>query len=398
MNPMTNRISQGCTATLAATCLCAFAAAQTTDYLIPAADGRSLGLETRWLAHVAPSPGAATAQAFTCDGDSVFVTDSACHMSRVLVASGNTVWTNACGRATDHVLDIDRASRVARIPAGKNGDLTPPTQLDEVLVTLDAAIASFDTNTGQITQTQRLERIPSTRSILHGRYLIFGARGGQLVWQQYAIGHLWKCNEVGGSIVARPIRLGSAIAVAGTSGEILVVDPDTTRQVWRRRLAGSVVGSLAAGDDALFAASADQAIHAFEAATGRPRWRFLTETPLSCDLFCDGARVYAQIPQKGLIALATKSETLLEAKVAWTAQVPGNAIARAGHRILVWDAASHTLTAVAAESGHVEGKVTVPSIVDLVVADPVSARMFVLGAGGTLQLLEALDKSVVAAE
>jgi len=375
---------------------------QTTNapsaFLVAPSEGRAIGLETRWLAHSSPSPGARATEVFACDGDSVFVADSTCHITRIVADSGTAVWSTACGRMTDRVLDIDRATFMARLPDGRNGELAPPAQLDEVLVTLDAGIVSFDAHTGHLAQTQRLERIPSTRSLHHDKYLIFGARGGQLVWQQFAVGCMWKCNELGGSILAAPIRMGDSIAAASSAGVVLAVDPDTTRQVWRRRVAGGVTGRLATGDDALFAASADQSIHAFEASTGKTRWRHLAATPLACDLFCDGSRVYAQIPGSGLTALATHTETLLETRVLWTAPVAGNAIARAGNRVLVWDAASHTLTAVDAESGHVEGRAVIPDAVDLEVADAVNCRLYLLGADGTLQLLQAADKQAVAAE
>lgn len=367
-------------------------------FLLEPGVGRAIGLETVWQSKVFLGANPHASALFITEGDSVFVVDDGCHLSRVLIANGSTVWSHGCGRATDRVLDVDRAQYIARLSAGRNGELTPPTALDEVLVTLDAAIASFDAHSGNLTQTQQLERFPTTRSIVHGRYLIFGARGGQLVWQQYAIGHLWKCNEVGGAILSRPIVVGDSIAAASTTGDILVVDPDTTRQVWRGKTAGAIKGSLAEGGGAVYAASADQSIHAFESATGKLRWRHLAGVPLECDLYCDGERVYAQIPGQGLVALLSRPAGMLESMVSWKASVPGNAICRVGHRLLVWDQPTTTLTALDAATGLVEGRATLPSCVALELSSFVDPSIFLLGADGTVQRLDAIVMPGSAAE
>ena len=358
-----------------------------TQFLLAPAEARALGLDTVWQSQVRVGGAGTAAKVFVIPGDSVFVTDAGCHVARVLIENGSTVWANACGRATDRIFDVDRTRYAARLPEGRNGELTPTTELDEVLVTLDAGIISLDAHNGHLVQTQRLERVPSTRALLHGRFLIFGARGGQLVWQQYPIGHLWKCNELGGAILSAPIEVGPALAAASTTGDVLLVNPDTTRQIWRRTLPGAVQGSLAAGDGAVFAASADQAIHAFEASTGKTRWRHLTSKALTCNLFADDERVYGQIPGEGLVALATRPSGMLEPSVVWSARVPGDAICRAGNRLLVWDAATKKLTALDAASGHIEGSAHLADVVDLEVTGATDPNLYLLGTTGTLQRL-----------
>ncbi len=362
-------------------------AATGPDFLLPPVQGRTLGFETSWQRQSETGTAWSPTKLFVTEGDSVFLADEHAHLARVQRDTGAVVWMNACGRATDRVLDVDRVTYTARLPVGTNGELTPPTQLDEVLCTLDAAIVSLNAHSGHLVQTQKLEKVPSTSSVVHGKYLIFGARGGQLVWQQFAIGHIWKCNELGGAIKSPPIAVGTSLAAASTNGEVMLFDPNTTRQYWRHTLAGGVQGRLASGGGAVFAASADHAIHAIEVNNGHQRWRYLTDAPLACNLFADDDRVYAQVPGEGLVAISTQASSMLACSLAWKSRVTGDAICRAGTRLIVWDSASLTLTAIDAATGLTEASVKLPGVVDLKVTGPVDPDMFLLGEGGKVQKL-----------
>lgn len=358
------------------------------QFLLGPAENHLLGLRTVWQTSVPLTTGATATAVFLPSGDSAFVADSHCHMSRIMVRTGTRMWTNACGRATDRVLDIDRAQYTQGSSAGERATRSGGAEVDDVLVTLDAAIATFDANTGHFSRGQKLEKVPTTRSVVFDKYLIFGARGGQLAWQQYRVGFLWKCNELGGTIKAMPIRVGDQIAAASSSGEVALVNPATTRQYWRRKLPGGIDGTLAHGADAVFAASDDQSVYAFEQSTGKTRWRYITETPLKCNLFSDGERVYGQLPGQGLVALNARTESMGTTEVAWKCSVQGDVLCRMGAMLLVWDIPSRTMTAVEASSGIIDHRVTIPRAIALEATSEIDPDIFIVSADGLLQRLE----------
>ena len=353
----------------------------------------SLGMRTVWQTKVALVGQASTARVFPADGDSVFVTDNGAHIARVLSHSGLTVWQNACGRANDRVHDVERA-RLGTT--------------DEVLVTLDTAIVVLDSGNGTLARGQKLDRIPTTQSVLHGKHLIYGAKGGFIAWQQYLAGCFWKSNELGGIIESAPILVGNLVAAGSTSGQLVLLDAETTRQVWRKKLGGPIAGHIAAGAGAIFAACGDHAVHAYEVATGALRWRYITESPLSGDVFCDGELVYTQVPGQGLVALSAaasnvdsrgKQEFLgRDGTLIWKSAVTGNAVCRVAQQVLVWDASKRILTALHTSDGSTSATLALPRVVSLAVSGPIDPDLYLLSADGVLQRCEAHDRATVQAK
>ena len=353
----------------------------------------SLGMRTVWQTKITLPPQASASRVFSTNGDSVFVADNGAHLVRVLSQTGLTVWQNACGRGNDRVHDVDRAQLRSS---------------DEILVTLDTAIAVLDTGNGTLSRPEKLERIPTTESVLFSKFLIFGSKGGFISWQQYLAGCSWKSNELGGVIQSPPILVGNMVAAASTSGQLVLLDAETTRQVWRKKLGGAIEGRVAAGSGAIFAACSDHAVHAYEIATGALRWRYLTEAPLSSDVFCDGELVYTQVPGQGLIAL-TAAATSMDAqgkqemlgrdgRLCWKSTARGNVVCRVAQQILVWDAPSKTLTAVHTSDGSTTATVALPRVVSLAVSGPLDPDLYLLSADGTLQRCEARDRATAQAK
>ncbi len=344
----------------------------------------SIGMRTVWQTKVALPPQTLATRVFVAEGDSVFVADSGAHLARVLTNNGLTVWQNACGRGNDRVHDVDRARLGST---------------DEVLVTLDTAIAVLDTGSGTLSRPEKLERIPTTESVLFGKFLIFGAKGGFVAWQQYLAGCYWKSNELGGVIKSPPILVGNMVAVASTSGQLALLEAETTRQVWRKKLGGPIEGRVAAGAGAIFAACGDHTVHAYEITGGALRWRYMTESPLSGDVFCDGEFVYTQVPGQGLVALTAVApkmdsqgqQELLgrDGRLMWKSSVQGNVICRVAQTILVWDAAKRILTALHTTDGSTVATVALPRVVSLTVSGSQDPDLYLLSADGTMQRCEA---------
>lgn len=353
----------------------------------------SIGMRTVWQSKVTLQSNESAKSLYVAGGDSFFVEDSGCHMSRLLISDGRSLWKNACGRATDKVRGVNRVV---------NG------KLDEVLITLDHAIIGLDAATGALAHGNKLTRFPLTSGVVYGKHLIFGSKGGQVVWQQYVIGYFWMANELGGIIDQPPILIqsddGATIAAASTSGQVSLLDADTTRQIWRKTLGGAIKGTLGVGANAIYAACEDRSISALEVSNGNLRWRYQTTQPLSSDVFCDGELVYLQVTGEGLLALQAKpladdATFSRDGVMKWKCMVAGKPLCKVGSRILLWDLASHTLTTVETSNGIVVAAITLPKVSQVAVTGPLDPDMFLMNTNGTVQRCEAIvpAKSTAAA-
>lgn len=56
------------------------------------------------------------------------------------------------------------------------------------------------------------------------------------------------------------------------SGEVVAIDLDTGRRVWRQTLPTAAFGATTVANDVVFATTFDGTVHAFDAASGRERW------------------------------------------------------------------------------------------------------------------------------
>lgn len=338
----------------------------------------SLGMRTVWQSKVNLQDDESAQNMFVTDGDSVFVEDSGCHISRVLSRDGRSLWKNACGRATDKVRGVNRVL---------NGNL------DEVLITLDNAIVGLDASTGVLSRGHKLTRLPRTSGVVYGKHLIFGAKGGQIVWQQYAIGYFWLANDLGGAIERPPILIGSNILAASTSGQVALLNADTTRQVWRKTLGGAIKGTMGIGADAIYAACEDHSISALELSNGNLRWRHQTNKPLTNNVFCDDDLVYLQVTGEGLVALVAKpladdATFSRDGVVKWKCTATGTPLCRVGSRIMLWDSSARMLTTVETSNGIVVATVALPKVAHLVVTGPIDPDMYLLSTNGILQRCE----------
>lgn len=347
---------------------------------------KSLGLTTVWQSQVKVGARESASQIFATDGDSVFIYDSGCNISRMLSGDGRVIWKNACGKSTDSVLGVNRVLDGAT---------------DQVLVCLDNAIVTLDGSSGKFSKAHKLTRYPDTSGVIYDNYLIFGAKGGQVAWQQFHIGYFWFANELGGIIRQPPILVGSNVVAASTSGQVAMLSATSTRQVWRRTLGGSVTGILGVGADAIYAAAADHSISALEQSNGKLRWRYQSASPLTGDVFCDGESVFVQVVGEGLIALEAKplandATFSRDGIVRWKSTATGNPICAIGSTILLWNSTAKKLTSVDASTGSVMASVTLTKVNHLIVTGPINPNLYLLGTDGLVQRCESTASAAAA--
>ena len=149
----------------------------------------SIGMRTVWQSKVTLQGNESAKTLFVTGGDSVFVEDSGCHISRVLITDGRSLWKNACGRVTDKVRGINR------VMIGT---------LDVVYITLDHALVGLDAATGALAHGNKLTRFPLTSGVVYGKHLIFGAKAAKLFGSNMSLGISgWPTNSAASLISHR---------------------------------------------------------------------------------------------------------------------------------------------------------------------------------------------------
>lgn len=65
------------------------------------------------------------------------------------------------------------------------------------------------------------------------------------------------------------------VYLAGADRQVRAIDIETGREIWHRRLSGTILGGVLLRDSTLYVASSrpDGKVHAFDERTGQPRWR-----------------------------------------------------------------------------------------------------------------------------
>ncbi|MBU3729761.1 MAG: hypothetical protein FGM37_11035 [Phycisphaerales bacterium] len=336
----------------------------------------ALRLRSRWQTSVPLPSGTSLRRVFAPAGDSVFVQDSGNGITRLKADSGSRIWRDVVGAPKDTILGVER---------GDSGGT------DVVLVTNDVDVITLECANGIRIGTQHLTRYPSTGSVRVGSFLIYGTRGGLVAWQQYALGHGWKSNSLGGSIRAQPILTPAGIAAASTDGIVALLDPATTSSLWRFKAGGAVEGSLASDGARVFCTARDNYVYAIDIGRGRAAWKFRCDGKPGSDAACLSDTVYVHESDGTMLALAADGGGKLDGTVRWRAPIRGTPIALTGSGAVAWDRATSTYTLFDPASGAVRASVTLDGVVDVRASGTTDLTIHFAAADGRVQQTQPLD-------
>jgi len=325
---------------------------------------RSLGYRIGWQTTI----GAPIVRFDVFAGD-VYALDAGNRLTRVDRATGSQVWTVTACDANDRVWGVTPGlPPYDALPWGQNDG-------DRLYVTTDPVVFEIDHATGAVVGRQDLEKIPSTDVTRYGSYLIFGTRGGQVVWHQYLVGQEWRANQLLGPIVATPTMVGTdSIAVASQGGTVLLLDAKSAGRMWGDNVFDGVSAPLTAGGGRVFVAGEDQYLWAFDARTGRVAWRYFTESPLDTQpvhaiATVDGSPrgvVLQWVESEGLVCLEADPGDTIEGKIIWRLpDARGTAIGRIGDGVVLWDGDARVLRVIDAGLGAVSRQVDLPQVKDV---------------------------------
>ncbi len=206
---------------------------------------------------------------------------------------------------------------------------------NRMVVSSDNELFAFDLDTGTLTDRHTLSRVVTTHPV---------AAAGQMVYGT-AVGHLYarRLNppvdgwafDMGSPVDTDPVLVGSVVAAVSRNGDVAMLDAATGTLVGRAKIYGGCDAAPVSGGGAVFFASLDQSIYAFET-NGALRWRIRTEQPLRTTPTFHNGTLYVPTADKGLRAI--DANTGIER---WhQPKVRGRVVGVRNGRLLTWDDAT----------------------------------------------------------
>jgi len=298
---------------------------------------RKLGYRLEWRGSPVIARSARIEDVIVRD-DIVIVRDSSNTMSVLEVGTGANRWAGEVAKP----LDIVHGTVI-----GNDGEL---------LVSTDVELLVFSSKTGTLEERQAYSILGSTAPVRVGRYLCVGGENGQMLIHNTTSGYRQHAYDFGARFEVAPVRIGEYVGAVARNGRVFMINPHTGSSIGRTRVYAGVTADLAASDDALFVASLDQSLWAFELRGAGTRWRIRTEGKLThAPVHHDGV-VYTVIPKRGLSAFDAYSGELL-----WeNADVFAPPVVKRGDRLIAFDGSN--AIAIQAVSGDIMERVALPGV------------------------------------
>jgi len=307
-------------------------------------------------------------------GDSAFVLDSRGGISRLSLGDGSVIWRSEVIGPQDRVMGIHRARLDGR---------------DRVFAVIDSEFIQLDGTTGALINRKPSKEYLSADCAVAWPYLIFASASGRLVWFHALLGVIHHQGLVNGAIRGTPQVIGNEIVAAGTSGEVAGFIKEDARMLWRRNI-GPVFGRLAEDTAGVYAASTDQSVYCLDRQSGKTRWKYFTESPITSDLSLFGDALLVQVPSEGLVCLATDSKGNMDGVRRWSADAPGTVAGAIGPNIVVIDAESRRIRLLELSRGGLVAAVPMGATSDLTIGSGNDGNLLVVASDGRVQLLEPL--------
>lgn len=308
-------------------------------------------------------------------GDSAFVLDSSGGLSRLSLEDGSVIWRSEVIGPNDRVLGLHRAHINGR---------------DRVFAVIDSEFVQLDGTTGGLITRKDSHEYLSADCAVAWPYLIFASSTGRVVWFHALLGVIHHQGLVNGAIKATPQVVGNEIVAAGTSGEVAGFIKDDARMIWRENI-GPVYGRLAEDTSGVYAASTDQSVYCLDRQSGKTRWKYFTESPITADLSLFGDALLVQVPTEGLICLAADGGGRMDGQRRWATDAPGTIVGSIGPNVLVLDDASRTVRLLDLARGGVVALVPMGGLTSVTIGDAPTGAVLAIGSEGRVQLLEPLS-------
>jgi outer membrane protein assembly factor BamB len=335
-------------------------------YVIGPTAAREIGYRIDWQY---PSMGLPIRD-FAIQADSVFTLDANNVLTRLRREEGDRVWRIPVA-----------ASRIVEILG-----ITYIPEDERIYLTTGGELLVLDSVNGSPVGKQDLERIANTAPLVFGQFLIYGSRNGQVVWHSYRLDSEWRSYQVSNSVQITPVYEDGYVIAIGSDGRIMNLLARSASQVWSTKALGPIVAPPAAGNGAVYVASLDQHLRAYELSEARsPLWQYLTESPLAEGPVLIHDRVYQQVADEGLVCFDALPLDRPGGKVLWRADdAAGSVLTRMDDTLLTWDAAGRRIQLVDDRLGAVILNLDMPQIDEIIATDVEEGDLYATGTDGRI--------------
>lgn len=296
--------------------------------------------------------------------DVVIVQESGSTITAMETLNGSRRWANQLGSELTKVFETRRVG-------------------DRLICSCDSDLYILRLDNGVIAARQRYDKVISTPPVLasNNEVAIYGTAVGQVLGHSLTLGLKRWAFDAGAAIEQPPVAVGEAVGVVARSGAVTLLNRDTGRLRGRGRTYGAADVRPVANDNAMFVASTDHSLYAFDS-EGSQIWRYRTSAPLRVQPAVHGSVLYCEIPEQGLTAFDAGT-----GKVLWSAaSVHGTVVGQRQDRLLVWG--DGALTALDPSGGAVVDRVELPGAAWVQADAFVDGRLYVAGQGGALAKFE----------
>jgi outer membrane protein assembly factor BamB len=292
----------------------------------------------------------------------VLALDSGGIISCLATRDGSTRWSDQLTGVLTRFLSLDRAGNQAQL-------------------TSESELFVLDMATGNLSGRQEFARLVSTKPIPYGTNLIYGSGVGE-VFAHVAISAVQRAKAWGHLLPAgidrNLVLIGDTVGVVSRGGDVAFLDASSGALVGRNSMYKGSATHPVADSNAMYVASLDQSVYAFNPVGGRLIWQHRTSAPLEQQPAVYGKTLFVEVAGSGLLALDTSN-----GQPRWTASdVSGAVVAVNGNRLLVWD--GKTATLVDPERGAVIERAELPRVKLLVPDKFDGGNLYAVGHSGVV--------------
>lgn len=255
------------------------------------AEWRDIGYRWDWKAAPTVSQGERPRTTVASDSLVVFQ-ETGGTVSGIVAGRGETIWANRLANPLTRFTGIKIVG-------------------DRVVVTSQAELFVLDAQTGELVERQSFERLVNTPPLVYQDQIIVGSNSGELMGHFVPAGLKAWGHLMPGVFEQAPVMVGQQVGAVTSRGRVIFVDPISKRQTGLNDIFDGPGAPLGASDKAMFVASLDQSLYAFEPQSGTQLWRHRTpDAVTSAPVFHAGV-VYCSFREEGLTALDAENGTVL---------------------------------------------------------------------------------------